>query len=125
MGDRDMMSGCITTHILDLAQGLPAGGIEVELWRLVPQREPYRVCKCRTGPDGRPPQPLSEGHAIETGEYEIVLHTKAYYAATGGLFSAETIFPVARVRFHVNDPSQHYHIPVLITPSSFTAYRGS
>ncbi|MCL6489742.1 MAG: hydroxyisourate hydrolase [Alicyclobacillus mali] len=120
-----MIRGCITTHILDLALGAPASGIEVELWRLVPQRQPYRVSKCRTGPDGRPPRPLSEGHAIETGEYEIVLHTGAYYAAKGRLANEETLFPVVRVRFHISAPSQHYHVPVLITPSSFTAYRGS
>src|SRR5262249_53453234 len=76
-----MAMGRLTTHVLDTAQGLPAAGIEIDLWRLDAageRRVPLRVV--RTNADGRTDGPLLEGEAFTVGTYELVFGVADYFA---------------------------------------------
>lgn len=109
--------GTLTTHVLDTAQGRPGAGIQVELFALEgAARRP--LASTRTNSDGRTDAPLLEGEALRAGTYELAFHIGAYFGGQGFL-------DVVPVRFRVADASQHYHVPLLCSPWSYTTYRGS
>ena len=115
--------GRLTTHVLDTARGQPAAGIAVTLFRLDGER---RVLACAvTNQDGRCDQPLLEGEPLERGHYELVFAAGDYFHAQG-LALAEPLFVDEVVlRFGVSDPAGHYHVPLLLSPWSYSTYRGS
>jgi 5-hydroxyisourate hydrolase len=106
----------LSTHVLDTAQGKPAAGMIIELWRLQPER--VLVKKVATNVDGRTDAPLLSGDEMEAGGYEIVFHVGAY-------FGVKTFLDEVPVRFIIADASQGYHVPLLCTPWSYSTYRGS
>ena len=108
------MSGRLTTHVLDTANGRPAAGIPVELARLDGERREV-LHSTTTNQDGRTDAPLLE--ALQPGTYEIVF-------AVGGHF-AEGFLDRVPVRFTIADADAHYHVPLLVSPWSYSTYRGS
>ena len=107
----------ITTHLLDTARGRPARGIPVRLEALEPH--PHVLAQETTDEDGRVPELGPE--RVEKGTYRLVFDTAAYHAAQG-----ETgFFPEVVITFALDDPDQHYHVPVLLSPFAFSTYRGS
>ena len=110
------MSGRLTTHVLDTAHGRPAPGIAVELARLEgDDREVLR--RIATNADGRTDEPLLADGELSAGEYELVFSVGDYFAA--GFLDR------VPVRFHVADGEAHYHVPLLVSPWSYSTYRGS
>lgn len=107
----------ISTHVLDIALGRPAVGIE---GKLLFHGEP--VARFLTNEDGRTDGPLLEGESLLPGTYEIIFHAGPYLQATGlaGLF-----FGDITLRFYVNDPLGNYHVPLLLAPHGYSTYRGS
>jgi hydroxyisourate hydrolase len=103
----------LTTHVLDTARGRPAAGVEVELWR-----DGRLVTSAITNEDGRCDAPLVEDGALREGEYELRF-------AVGAYFGDASFLDVVPVRFRVADPAQRYHVPLLVTPWSYSTYRGS
>jgi len=108
----------VTTHVLDTASGLPAAGVPVRL-------EAYDTGatlgtgvtdadgRChRLGPD-----------RLDAGVYRLVLDTEAYLSALDD--DTPAFFPEVTVSFRISDPNRHHHVPVLLSPFSFTSYRGS
>jgi 5-hydroxyisourate hydrolase len=112
------LSGYLTTHVLDTARGRPARGLEVELFRLK-GGERERLKTLRTNADGRTDEPLLEEERFERGTYEIVFHVGEYFGKEDGFLSD------VPVRFSVEEPEEHYHVPLLVSPYSYTTYRGS
>lgn len=108
------MSGRITTHVLDTAAGRPAGGIPVTL-----RRDGRELSRAVTNADGRTDAPLLEGDALTPGTYELTFTVGAHFAATPGFLDE------VPVRFRVADPSQGYHVPLLVSPWAYSTYRGS
>jgi 5-hydroxyisourate hydrolase len=109
----------ITTHVLDTAAGRPGKAIAIEL-----EREDHGSWRMIGGgvtdDDGRlrtltPPGPVA------TGTYRIRFQTGAYFAAHG----QTGFFPVVEIHFTVADGTQHYHVPLLLSPYGFSTYRGS
>src|SRR5262249_3872335 len=98
----------LTTHALDTARGRPAAGMSFELWK-----DGAKLLEGRTDANGR--GTLLE--ATEPGTYEIVWEVGAY-------FGSSTFLGRVPVRFNVADRS-HYHVPLLVSPWSYTTYRGS
>ena len=105
----------ITTHVLDTAKGCPASNIAVTLeclenntWNL--------VAKGITDDDGRIMEWM-ENKATK-GEYRISFETASYHNHNG-------FFPCVTINFFVENPEQHYHVPLLLSPFSFSTYRGS
>lgn len=109
----------LSTHVLDVAMGVPAEGIAVTLYRI--DGEHRRIAAAKTDADGRVPVPF--GGALEPGTYEIVFAVGAYFAIRkeqGGAFYDEI-----PVRFRVESATAKYHIPLLLAPWGYSTYRGS
>lgn len=111
----------VTTHVLDAVQGVPAPGVDVQLfaqdasqpggWRL--------VAESVTDVDGRAKQLGPE--RLETGAYRLRFDTGAYFAA----HDTPTFFPEALLTFLVDEERPHYHVPLLLSPFAYSTYRGS
>jgi 5-hydroxyisourate hydrolase len=111
------MTGALTTHVLDVAQGLPAGGVVVELWR-----GDLLIAAAVTNEDGRTDAPLVAPGALEIGVYELRFAVGAYFATAAG---EPPFLDVVPVRFGISDADVHHHVPLLVTPWSYSTYRGS
>ena len=118
------MAGRLTTHVLDTARGRPAEGVAIELIR-DPDGERSTVASTRTNADGRTDAPLVEDGALETGVYELVFDVGAYFAGAGLQGGDPPFLGRVPVRFAVADPDAHYHVPLLVSPWSYSTYRGS
>jgi 5-hydroxyisourate hydrolase len=122
-----MMSGLLTTHVLDTARGRPAAGMRVELFRLDPSSDERSLLKeTRTNAEGRTDAPLLAEDELSRGSYELVFEVGTYFAGQPETGSARPPFlDRVPVRFGVADPSAHYHVPLLASPWSYSTYRGS
>nr|AAZ14903.1 conserved hypothetical protein [Coprinellus disseminatus] len=128
-----MAKSPITCHILDAALGKPAPGVHIHLRKSEPSTNaegPTAFREIATGvtnEDGRcldllPPTGTEGSTALQAGEaYKIVFKTKEYFEKTG----RSTFYPWVEIPFTIQNPQEHYHIPLLISPFSFTTYRGS
>jgi 5-hydroxyisourate hydrolase len=114
--------GHLTTHVLDTAQGRPAARCKVELYALGDGRRLLKTLE--TNDDGRCDGPLLEGEALRAGVYELVFHAGAYFARAGLSLPDPPFLEQVVVRFGIAAPDQHYHVPLLLSPWSYTTYRG-
>ncbi len=114
--------GKLTTHVLDIYHGHPAAGMRVELWRLDDDRA--LLLDVTTNDDGRVDGPLLTDATISEGEYELVFYVRAYFEETDGE-GASPFLSTVPIRFNIFDASQHYHVPLLVSPWAFQTYRGS
>ncbi len=114
--------GKLTTHVLDTAHGRPAVGMLIELRRL-PANE--LIFSARSDADGRCARPLLEGASFLPGEYELVFHTADYFRALGVKLSDPPFLDRIALRFGLSGTGQHYHVPLLVSPWSYSTYRGS
>jgi 5-hydroxyisourate hydrolase len=106
----------LTTHVLDTTRGRPAAGVKVELARLEGgHREPLR--SALTNVDGRTDTPLLGEGELTPGTYELTFDVGAYFG--------EGFFDVVPVRFRVRELAARYHVPLLVSPWSYSTYRGS
>lgn len=112
--------GRLTTHVLDTASGLPAAGLEIELY-LISQDSRELIKAVRTNSDGRCDDPLLEGSAFGTGIYELVFKSGAYHKSAG----LAGFYPDIPVRFEVVSDQEHFHVPLLLSPYGYSTYRGS
>ncbi|GAB3628669.1 5-hydroxyisourate hydrolase [Pandoraea terrae] len=115
--------GRLTTHVLDTAHGKPGTDIRVELWSVAGERRLLRDVK--TNHDGRCDKPLLEGDDFQAGEYELVFHAGDYFAAQGVEVPTPRFVDRVVLRFGIAEPDQHYHVPLLVSPWSYSTYRGS
>ncbi|MEN9773231.1 MAG: hydroxyisourate hydrolase [Pseudomonadota bacterium] len=114
----------LTTHVLDTAHGCPAGGMALALFRIVgDRREP--IVATRTNADGRCDRPLLSGDTMVAGVYELVFQVAEYFAARGTPQADPPFIGEAVIRFGLAHPDQHYHVPLLVSPWSYSTYRGS
>jgi 5-hydroxyisourate hydrolase len=104
----------ISTHVLDTARGRPAAGIGVTL-EFESQGHWSTVGNGTTDTDGRVRELLSAGAKLNPGKYRITFATAAY----------SNFYPSIAVSFVIDDPSQRYHIPLLLSPFGYSTYRGS
>ena len=110
----------ISTHILNTALGRPAAGVSVALDRKA-ESGWSQVAESMTDSDGRAAALLSSDAPADPGSYRLRFAVGAYFAA----FGTETLFPEIEVHFEVRAGERHYHLPLLLTPNSYTTYRGS
>jgi 5-hydroxyisourate hydrolase len=118
--------GRLTTHVLDTAQGRPAAGLRIELWRL-DAGDRALLAAIHTNADGRAAAPLLEGEAFRAATYELLFDVGAYFAAqpAAALAGSPPFLGLVPVRFSVADAAAHYHVPLLVSPWSYSTYRGS
>lgn len=116
--------GRLTTHVLDTAQGRPGAAIRVCLFRK--DGANYVLLKdVLTNADGRCDAPLLEGHALTAGRYRLVFAAGHYFAAQGVRLPDPPFIDEVTLDFGIADAGAHYHVPLLVSPWSFSTYRGS
>jgi 5-hydroxyisourate hydrolase len=120
----------ITCHALDAALGKPAASLHVKLSRLtethsetenLSQKFWTQIAEGTTDSNGRCEGLLPPTLRPQAGTYRIVFDTGDYFAAT----QRETFYPVVEVIFQITKPEEHHHVPLLLSPWSYTTYRGS
>ncbi|MGL4967924.1 MAG: hydroxyisourate hydrolase [Inquilinus sp.] len=116
--------GRLTTHVLDTAHGRPGMGIAVALYRLEGDNRTL-VTETRTNADGRCDAPLLSGDAFRPGRYELVFATGAYFRTAGVVLTDPPFLDQVPIHFGIAHADQHYHVPLLISPWSYSTYRGS
>jgi len=108
----------ITTHVLDTNLGRPIAGVRIDI--SIREGDTFKLLKSTTSnSDGRTDTPLVKPEDARAGEYEIAFNIESLPFAEASFIDN----PV--VRFRVSDIKQHYHVPMLCTPGSFSTYRGS
>jgi hydroxyisourate hydrolase len=115
--------GQLTTHVLDTSAGLPAAGVRIELLELT-SVAPKLIASATTGNDGRSPGPLIAGAGFRAGRYALTFYMAEYFRGRGIALPAPAFFEEAVIRIGIAHPDQHYHVPLLITPWSYSVYRG-
>lgn len=116
------MSAGLTTHVLDTSREGPAAGVDVTLQRLDPSGEAETLTQGTTNDDGRLDEPLLTPEGMETGTYQLLFDVGTYYRRGP---SESTFLETVPVRFVIDDASEHYHVPLLLSPGGYTTYRGS
>jgi 5-hydroxyisourate hydrolase len=117
--------GKLTTHVLDTAAGIPARGMKIELRRLEAGAAPVALATIHTNDDGRAPAPLLEGVTFKPGRYALVFHVADYFRARGVALPEPAFLDDVVIAFGIADAASHYHVPLLVSPWSYSTYRGS
>jgi 5-hydroxyisourate hydrolase len=116
--------GRLSTHVLDTAHGGPAQGVAIELYAL--EGESRRlVARVETNADGRTDSPLLSGDSYRPGAYELIFHVGDYFRGRGAASAEPPFLDRIPVRFAMAEPDGHYHVPLLVSPWSYSTYRGS
>jgi 5-hydroxyisourate hydrolase len=115
--------GKLTTHVLNVAAGTPAVGMRVELRCLSGPALPPRAAL--TGADGRCGAPLLEGAAFASGRYSLTFQVAAYFRSLGVALPEPPFLDEVVIAFGIADAGQNYHVPLLVSPWSYSTYRGS
>lgn len=116
--------GRLTTHVLDTALGRPGAGVRITLHRNLGERYAL-IGDAVTNADGRCDAPLLEGDAFTVGRYRLVFAVGAYFATTGLALPDPPFIDEVILDFGVADAAVHYHVPLLVSPWSYSTYRGS
>jgi 5-hydroxyisourate hydrolase len=116
--------GKLTSHVLDVAAGIPAAGMRIRL-HAAPESGPQWLADVRTNHDGRTERALLEGESLRAGRYSLVFHVAEYFRGRGTALPEPPFLDEVVVQFGVADPAQNYHVPLLVTPWSYSTYRGS
>jgi 5-hydroxyisourate hydrolase len=115
--------GQLTTHVLDISAGLPAGSVHIELHQRT--AEGLRLLTtAATGPDGRVAAPLLSGASFKAGSYLLTFHIADYFRSRGVALSEPAFIERASIEVGIAAADQHYHVPLLIAPWSYSVYRG-
>jgi 2-oxo-4-hydroxy-4-carboxy-5-ureidoimidazoline decarboxylase len=114
--------GWLSTHVLDTRDGRPAAGIGIELYEVGASARAL-LARATTNADGRTDRPLISGGPLRIGTYELQFQVGGYFAL---LATADPPFlDVVPIRFSIAEPEGHYHVALLVTPWSYSTYRGS
>lgn len=114
----------LSTHVLDTARGRPAAGISIVLHTVEEGGQRRLLNTTVTNADGRTDTPLIERGTLTRGTYELTFHVAAYFEDLTGV-AQPPFLDVVTLRFTVADTAAHYHIPLLVSPWSYSTYRGS
>jgi 5-hydroxyisourate hydrolase len=112
----------ISVHVVDTTRGIPAGGMRIEIFSLVPG--PKLIAEGTLAQSGALEHPVS-GERLPSGTYEVLFHAGAFFASARIPQAAPPFLDVVPFRFQIADPDQHYHLPMKMTPWGFSIYRGS
>ncbi|GHF66833.1 hydroxyisourate hydrolase [Seohaeicola zhoushanensis] len=117
------MTGYLTTHVLDTALGRPGEGIRVVLYRVTGEGREF-VAEAVTNADGRTDAPILPTERFVTGTYELVFFAGDYLRRTGQAGADPLFLDQVPIRFGMAEAA-HYHVPLLLSPFSYSTYRGS
>ena len=113
----------LTTHVLDIFSGKPGKGIKVELFFLNSENK-EKLTSIILNNDGRSDKPLIEKEKFKNGKYELVFYIGDYFKKITKLNELQFLDDVV-VRFGISNNKENYHVPLLVSPWSYSTYRGS
>jgi 5-hydroxyisourate hydrolase len=116
--------GKLTTHVLDTANGCPAAGMAVTLYR-IDAGTPTRLMQITLNHDGRADAPLLEGAQFVPGMYRLVFDVAGYFRKLGTALAQPPFLDQVPLDFGLATVGQHYHVPLLVSPYAYSTYRGS
>jgi 5-hydroxyisourate hydrolase len=115
----------LSTHVLDTMHGTPAGGMAVELY-VTAGAQATLVKRFVLDADGRNPDgPLFDNASLKKGTYRLVFDVAAYFRARGVDLPDPPFLDRVSLDFGIAHADQHYHVPLLASPWSYSTYRGS
>ena len=114
--------GKLTTHVLDTANGKPGSGISVKVYRVEDDRR--LVASTTTNDNGRTEEALLEGETFRLGTYEMEFCVGNYFSGVSSQAHAPPFLDAVVVRVTLSE-DEHYHVPLLVSPWSYSTYRGS
>ena len=112
----------LTTHCLDTFSGKPAKGVKVEVYYISEKKE--KLSSTILNDNGRADKPLLEGTNFKEGQYELVFFIGDYFKDITNLPNTPFLNEVV-IRFGISKLDEHYHVPLLVSPWSYSTYRGS
>ncbi len=115
--------GHLTTHVLDTTAGLPAAGVRIDLYELGADTR-LLISTVTTGGDGRCPGPLVSGTAFHEGRYSLTFHVAEYFRGRGVTLPEPAFIEDAVIEIGIAHAAEHYHVPLLVSPWSYSVYRG-
>jgi len=116
--------GHLSTHVLDTANGCAAAGMHVSLQRIGPDG-PVTLRRIPLNADGRVDGPLLDAASMAVGRYRLLFEVASYFRARGAALSEPPFIDVVPLDFGIADVAGHYHVPLLVSPWSYSTYRGS
>tara|TARA_B100000700_G_scaffold96252_1_gene108324 strand:- start:348 stop:698 length:351 start_codon:yes stop_codon:yes gene_type:complete len=113
----------LTTHVLDVFSGKPGKDIKVDLYFIESQKK-VKINSLQLNNDGRADKPLVENENFKVGKYELVFFVGEYFKNITDLDPIPFLDEVV-IRFGISNNKEHYHVPLLVSPWSYSTYRGS
>ena len=114
----------LTTHVLDISSGKPGKGIKVDLYYYINNEKKNKINSIVLNNDGRSDEALIEGTNFKEGKYEIVFYVGDYFKKINGISKIPFLDDVV-IKFGISNVKEHYHVPLLVSPWSYSTYRGS
>ena len=113
----------LSTHMLDTTRGRPGTGIRVDVGRVQGDGSVQHLKTLSTDADGR--AVVFDEREMTAGTFLLTFHVADYFRAAGAAASPAPYLDLVPIRFTIADPTAHYHVPLLVSPWSYTTYRGS
>jgi len=110
----------LTTHALDIYSGKPAKGMKVDVYFISEKRE--KIKSVILNDEGRPDKVLVE--PIKNGNYELVFHAGEYFKKIAEQQNPNFLNEIS-IKFGISNSKEKYHVPLLVSPWSYSTYRGS
>ena len=114
----------LSTHVLDTMHGCPAAGMPVKLYAIHGEQATL-LQQLTLNHDGRTDAPLFDNHSLKVGCFRLSFDVAAYFKAKGVQLPEPNFLNIVNLDFGVAEPTQHYHVPLLVSPWSYSTYRGS
>ena len=122
--DKIIIMGFLTTHVLDTSNGRPASDVQIELQKVL-ESKTIHITKVFTNEDGRCSEPILEGENFVVGTYELNFYIGEYFKSRDPDMRINNFLGIVPVRFNISSSEEHYHVPLLVSPFSYSTYRGS
>ena len=114
----------LTTHVLDIYSGKPGKGIKVDLYYYQNDNQKSKITNIVLNNDGRYDKALIEGVDFKEGKYELIFFVGDYFKKITEISKIPFLDDVV-VKFGISNTKEHYHVPLLVSPWSYSTYRGS
>jgi 5-hydroxyisourate hydrolase len=116
--------GKLSTHVLDTSIGKPGQGISIQLFSMSGAKSELLATRL-TNSDGRCDEPLLDEDQLKIGEYQLEFDIGTYFAKSNPTLIQPAFLNKVVIRFQVANPQENYHVPLVVTPWSYSTYRGS
>lgn len=114
----------LSTHVLDTMHGCPAAGMRIALYATAGEQATL-LKELVLNQDGRTGAPLFDNTTLRAGTYRLRFDVAGYFKARGVVLPQPSFLDQVNLDFGVADAAQHYHVPLLVSPWSYSTYRGS